>query len=800
MNSDSRKIMAVMFTDVAGFTGHMEQNEAAALKILSLIRTALIHLLENHSGQLVKEMGDGTLSIFQDSGSAVKCAKDLQKNLEGNEFSLRIGIHRGSVFLRTGDVLGDTVNVASRLEKMAPPGGICISGELLESCDTGRKPDVNSLGLRKLKGLGRLINLYTVKGTVKHPLPDIEETSPEQSSIVNLEKEVPSVAVMPLENLGPSGDEFYANGITSDMISQLTSAGGIAVTPLNDVVKLKKAVSSGSDIASRLSVRFLVTGTLCRKEKRFQLSVELHDLQRNKLAWTDSWTDDWFELPSIKAKVADSLLKVFGIQRTLLDQHQGGSQAYELYLQAADLYWKRQSFTDVESARKMLRKALEIDPELIEAGVLLGTSFSETGDFSSAETELRRAYEIAQYRGDRSGHLKALIWIGINQWRQSDFKGAKQTFLRTMMLARTLNELQTEARSLSNMGLMECNLGEYDSALEHFQRALEVPGVSSMGNLKANTLCNIGLTHWSMGDNESAYEYYLKSISLYENLESIDGQATMMMNLGIVTRNMGHFQASIEYTRKAFDLHIRIGDRQGQCRSMIGIGNTHRFTGNSEEALKSYYMALEIASEIGDRMICSIARTNIADILSDREEYREAEKLYREALEICEEIGDREGEGENLSHLGLILGHLGRPEDAAGMQRKAISVFERIGAPARSVMARLNLADAILDTNPGTDGLKEAMDQARKAEELVFSGMNDLIQTNLALSDLYRKFSGIPAAGNSKRLAGKSRTFLAEAYRSLMRIADTIDDNDLRESFLRIKKHSRIIRDYGQGG
>ncbi len=794
MSSDSRKTLAVMFTDIAGFTAYMEKNEARALEMISLIRENLIPLLEANSGTLVKEMGDGTLSVFEGSRAAVRCSRALQERLSGKDFSLRIGIHRGIVHLRPGDVLGDTVNVASRLEKMAPPGGICISGELLNGMSGGRKPAVHPLGLQQLKGLGRLIDLYTLKGSAKNPLPCVRKTSEEKGTIIRLAGEVPSVAVMPLENLGLPGDEYYANGITWDMISQLTSAGGIAVTPLNDVVKLKKAVSSRAEIASRLNVRFLVTGTLCREEKEFRLSVELHDLQRSKLAWTDSWTDNWFELPSIKAKVADSLLKVFGIQQTLAENHQGGSQAYELYLQAADLYRKRKSFDDVKKTRKILLKALDMDSELVVARVLLGVSFSEAGDFANAETMLKAAYETAQHKGDRGGYLHSLISIGINQWRQSDFRGAKKTLQRTMMLAGAMNDLQTKARTLGNMGLMECNLGEYDSALAHFQRALEVPGVSSMGNLKANTLCNIGLTHWHMGDNESAYEYYLKSLRLFEKLESIDGQATMMMNLGIVTRNMGRFQASIEYTEKAYDLYARLGNRQGQCRSMIGIGNAHRFTGSWEKALKSYDMALDTAGEIGDRITGSIALTNIADIFVEREEYKEAEKLYLDALKICEEIGDKEGEGENLSNLGSVLVHLGKPGEAAELHRRSISVFEQMGAPAKTVMARLKLADTLLDANPDAADLKEAMDQTRKAEDLVLPEMNELTQTRLLLSDLYHKYSRIPAAGNRKRLEGKSRALMAEAYKSLMRIADTIDADDLRESFLSMRSHERIIR------
>ena len=793
MSSDPRKNLAVMFTDITGFTGHMEKNEAEALEMISQIRENLIPLLESHSGTLVKEMGDGTLSVFESSRDAVRCSRALQRKLYGKAFSLRIGIHRGSVCIRPGDVLGDTVNVASRLEKMAPPGGICISGELLNHMGGGRKPAVQSLGLQQLKGLGRLIDLYTLKGTAKHPLPCFRETTEKSEDLISLAGEVPSVAVMPLSNLGRPGDEFYARGISADIVSQLAAAGGIAIAPLNDVIKLRKVVSSGADIASRLSVRFFVIGSLLRSGKHFQLSVELHDTRRRKLIWTDSWTDDWFELPSIKVKVADSLLKVLGVHRAFPVNEQGGSDEYELYLKAGEIFRKRKSIEDVEKARELLEKALKADPELVNARILLGSSYTETGDYDRAEKELKIAYETAQFKGDRAGHIDALNWIGVNQSKKSNFLGAKHTCIRTLMLSKTLGDLSGEARALSNIGLMECNLGEYDNALEHFQRALEVPGVSSMGILKANTLCNIGLTHWSMGDNESAAGYYKKALELFRKLDSTDGQATMMMNLGIVNRSMGRFQSSIEYAEKALELHTEIGDREGQCRSIIGIGNTQRFTGKNDEALKCYEKALEIASDIGDRMTCGIAETNMGDIMADRGDYLRATELYREALVICEEIGDKEGEGENLGYLGISLKKLGKTVEAVDLLRRSISILEDINAMARTALLRVILADALLTLDPNGENLKEALEQAKMAEQIINPGMNDLIKTSLTLSDLYKKLSDIPSAGSSKKLKRKSREFLSKACDSLLRTADSINDEELKASFLGIRLHKRII-------
>ncbi|HOP25591.1 MAG TPA: tetratricopeptide repeat protein [Candidatus Sabulitectum sp.] len=794
-NTCSRKILAVMFTDVAGFTSHMERNETAAMEMISLIREELLRLLSSNDGTLIKEMGDGTLTVFSDPGSALETAMELQNTLRGRGFSIRIGIHMGGVHLRPGDVMGDTVNVASRLEKMAPPGGICISREFLQAVSEPSRPEVHSMGLRKLRGLGRLMEICTVKRSGEHSLPFLRDGEAPVRKLINLHGEIPSITVIPLKNLGTGEDDYYSNGLSRGIAEHLASAGGVAVAPLEDVMELRRAVCSESSVASRLNTRFFLTGTLLREDRRFSLTVKLNDLQTGNEIWTDDWTDDWFELQTIGRKVADSILKVLGTGGIGHMSPGEGTEEYELYLRASEAYWRRSSFEDVLSARELLEKALQLDPRMMDARILLGTTFTENGDFARGEEEFLRAYETAQEMGDGPAHLRSLIWIGINQWRQSDFLAAKHTFKRTMTMARAMGELQAEARSICNMGLMECNLGEYDSALELLRKTMGVPGISSMGTLKANVLCNIGLTYWNMGDNQVAYEYYLKALELFQELESADGTATLMMNLGIVTRSMGMFRESLDYTRKALELHRRIGDLQGLCRSTIGMGNTRWFTGDSTGALKDYRSALELAVEIGDRMTEGIALTNMADIHLDSGKLDEAEKLYRGALGISSEIGDREGEGENLGYIGAVLRRRGEMPEAAEYLKRSISVFMEMDAPVKAMTARLDLAGVLLEGPEGnTDA---AMEQIRTVEETLHPGVNDFILINHSLSRLYGKLSlRLPGDYRNKLLA-KSAGYLKAARDSLMRTAGSIDDTDLRESFLSKKVHSAIMRTDG---
>ncbi len=168
-----------MFTDIAGFTSLMEKNEAEGMEVLACCSEAFLKQLESYSGSLVKVMGD--------------------------------------VIYKSNDIFGDTVNVAARLEKLSPPGCICISREILNGCGEEYLPDVTPIGLHRLRGLGRLIEVYAIKGACS--LSDIGLD--EADEIRKPSDGVPSVAVIPFNNLGSEKDSFYAYGISADLADDL---------------------------------------------------------------------------------------------------------------------------------------------------------------------------------------------------------------------------------------------------------------------------------------------------------------------------------------------------------------------------------------------------------------------------------------------------------------------------------------------------------------------------------------------------------------------------------------------------
>ncbi|MBD3278770.1 MAG: tetratricopeptide repeat protein, partial [Candidatus Aegiribacteria sp.] len=796
-----RQELAVMFTDIAGFTSMMERSENRALETIGKMLEIQNTLLKKHDGRLVKVMGDGTLCTFESPVDSVRCARDLQSSFIRLEIPIRIGIHWGKVLLKPDDVLGDPVNVASRLEELAPSGGICVSGELLRNYGRGRKPSTRALGLRKLKGLGRLVDLFAIKGSKSSPLPVDSPVVRADTADLDASGKDSSVAVIPLVNLGEQGDDFFAYSISADLVSSLSRAGRLIVTPLSDILTLKKAVGSEKEVAERLNVRFLVRGTLWRKDKRFQLSVELLDQARGCLVWSDNWIDDWFELPSIKNKLADSLLKALGLENYdipgIATSESSRLEAYEKYLEAQDLFRKKTSAAEVEKARKLLISSLNDDPLFVSARNLLGALYSETGFYNKAEETLEKALDMAQEQGERFEHLDALNRIGINQWKQCNYKAARNTFMRTLRISRALNDTGAEARALSNIGLMNTNMGMNEKGLKYLEQSLKVTGFSEVSGLRANTLCNIGLTYWHMGDNPLAQEYYNKALSIFNRLEDLNGQAYIMRNIGILKRNIGLVAEAADLTENAYQIYRELGNRQGQCHSLNSIGNIKMYLGMYGEAQKIYREALNIACELDDKLMESVLKTNSGSIEYMRGNYHKAISIHTEALNISRQIDDLEGVAENTGHLANAYRMLGQNGKAMQAYEEYLNIMQSMDADSRTAHVRTKMAGLSLSMDNSGLAVKDVLDQIHRVESILTFDAKDRTLTLWELSKLYSELARSVEKNRQKRWMKRSREYLEEAYNSLMESAENITEESSRESFLQnVGDHRDIIQAY----
>jgi adenylate cyclase len=430
-----------MFTDMAGFTARTQENEALAMELLEEQRGVVRSLLAKYNGREVKTIGDAFLVEFASSLEAVKYALEIQSLLKkANEgrpkerkMLLRIGIHLGDVIHDGTDVAGDAVNVASRIEPLAAPGGICVSAQVHDSVVNKAECAFETLGLQELKNVARPIEVYRVSGygqSVAKPLP-AKEALPNDR-----------VAVLPFSNISPDpSDSYFADGLTEELISALSEVRGLRVIARTSVNHYKDTAKSAGQIGRELQVSYLLEGSVRKSGNRIRITANLVDTRTQEGLWSEKYEKDFSDVFSIQsgiaASVVDSLkvrllskekarienketdnvsayvayLKGRSILRTGTEEsaHKAQEQ-FELAIKEDGNYAKAYAgkadcmmilgdylFSPMpvalEEAKRCVNRALELDPNLAEARVSLASLLMYDYRFEDAEREFRRAIE-----------------------------------------------------------------------------------------------------------------------------------------------------------------------------------------------------------------------------------------------------------------------------------------------------------------------------------------------------------------------------------------------------------------------
>ena len=622
-----RKLAAIMFTDIVGYTEQMSKDQDVAFALLEEKQSKFKPLVKEHNGSLIKEMGDGTLSQYPSAIDASKCSVELQKLIKDNDkLNVRVGIHLGDTLFKDGDVFGDGVNIAARLESMSPAGGILVSKNVYDELLSRQGFEGVSLGMQSLKGVGRLVEVYALKDkhlTVPNP-DDYTDTKVE----VHSDDEVPSIAIIPFKNKGADEDVFYAYGISVDLISDVSSAGLIRVAS-------KKKIEDAGDLpldelAKKLDVRYMANGELWRMGDIFQLSIELYDTKDKKVVWSDRWQEKWDNLPTIKINLSDGLLKALDTTSKVEKKAETtNTKAYELYLKAKHTYDKRTDTDDTDKARKLLLQAIKLDDTLIAAKVKLGISYSQMGNYDEAMKIYIPALEQAENLGDTSGM----------------------------------------GQTLGNIGIVHRNKGEYDTALEYYDKSLKI--FEEIGNKRGMglSLNSIGVVHWSKGEYDIALEYYDRSLKIQEELGDKAGMASPLGNIGNIHFNKGEYDTALEYYDRSLKIEEEIGEMYGMGRTLHNIGFVHNYKGEYNTALEYYERSLKIQEELGDKAGMGLTLGNIGIVHYNRGEYSRAAEYLEKSLAIQKGIGFKATELLTNTHLYLSYRHLGKDYDEQDIHR-----------------------------------------------------------------------------------------------------------------------------------
>lgn len=370
MNSEyyTRKLAAILYTDVAGYSRLTEADELGTHQRLSEYLDLIADQIGQHNGRLVHYAGDAVLADFDMVTSAINCAATIQDNLanrnkdlpDEHKVQFRIGVNLGEVIVDRNDIFGDGVNIAARLESLADPGGICISESVRAALGEKLPYIYEFMGEQRVKNITAPIRAYRVLSaeSSRAAVPPLPRT------------ERPTVAVMPFENLsGDPEQEYFVDGVTEEIITTLSRIRWFFVIARQSTFAYKGRSVDLRLVSKELGVQYILEGSLRKAGNRIRVSAQLIEGSSGKHVWAKRYDREFLDVFDLQDELAQALVGALEPELGKDEREQARAKHPE-NLQAWDFYqqglWHLYHYSqeDIESARSLFRKALKLDPEL----------------------------------------------------------------------------------------------------------------------------------------------------------------------------------------------------------------------------------------------------------------------------------------------------------------------------------------------------------------------------------------------------------------------------------------------------
>ena len=434
MLEGERRLAAIMFTDMVDYTGISEKDEPLAISLLDEQRRLVRPVFAKHGGREIKTLGDGFLVEFPSALEAVRSALEIQRLMYGRNQNLpsekrillRIAVHLGDVEHRDGDIYGDVVNIASRVYELADPGGVCITQQVFDLIRNNREFQTISLGRSQLKNVQTPMEIYRVQ--------------PAEAGTVLVGEgalEPRRVAALPLTIISTDQqDEYFADGLTEEIINTLSSISGLRVIARTSVMKYKQARKSVSEIGRELKVGTILEGSVRKSGDRLRVTVQLIDVGSEAPVWAQKYDREMKNAFEIQTDIAEQVAEALRLQllksdKALIEQKAPEDiEAYILYLRGR-YYWSKRSKADIEKAIGQFSQAIQKDPNyaLAYAGMadcytLMGRHRYVSPDdaFPKARDYAKKALRLNDNLAEPHTALAAVLLIYDWNWTEAAFQ------------------------------------------------------------------------------------------------------------------------------------------------------------------------------------------------------------------------------------------------------------------------------------------------------------------------------------------------------------------------------------------
>jgi len=618
-NGEHRKLAAIMFTDMVGYSALAQENESLSIELLEVHRQLLRPIFAKHSGKEIETIGDAFFVEFGSALGAVNCAIEIQKTMfERNSkvdskrrIELRIGLHVGDVIHIDNHVHGDGVNIAARLEPLSAVGGICLSEDIARQIRNKIELPLTKLGVKHLKNIKTPIETFSVVlPWEKDNRPTKKIRSLKSSTkrniisfaliiiavlvvmfIKNIVEDTPTgsknnrIAVLPIVNISEtSEDDYFADGMTEELISQLAKISGLSVIARTSVMKYKDAGMNIEEIGNELDVSTILEGSVRKAFNKARITIQLIDVNTQEHLWAEEYDRELKDIFAIQSDIAMRIANELKIQlvNTEIEQIEkigtSSDEAYRLYLLGKHQLNKRTG-ESIQEGLSHFKKATEIDPSFALAYVGIADCYTLIGGAGYGSIPLKEAINRAKAAVNNALEIDETLAEAYNslaylefrlEW---DWKAAEVNFKKAIELK------PSYASAYEKYALYLALLGRYDEALPLMYRAYELDPLS------ASVSTGIGRIYHFSHHYDKAEEQYKKT------LEKNPDYVEAVFALGLTYSFTDRYDEAISTLNKALELS------NGRLVIRCALARAQVRNGMREEAIKTKEYLIQLQKE-----------------------------------------------------------------------------------------------------------------------------------------------------------------------------------------------------------
>lgn len=590
-------LVALWFADIAGYSDRAAEDERSALQLIEILQSLSRDTVRRYEGRVVKFMGDAVLAEFPLTELAVRAAAALSEQYAkesagtGRAHNLRVGVHVADVAVGPdGDLYGDGVNAAARVQEAAEPGQVALSEDVWRQLRGRTEFQFESLGDRSLKGVGS-IGLYLV--ALKEPATRRQLSNAGSNTAQPAEERkagIRSIAVLPFADLSAKHDqEYFSDGVAEEILNALTKVAGLRVPARTSCFAFRGTSVDAREIGKRLGVETLLEGSIRKAGNRLRITVQLIDARNGYQLWSERFDREIEDIFAIQDEIARSVLGALGLsltqrgERRFIKPSTTNVEAYEFYLRGRKLFhtWTRQNMEfarqmflravaidpdfasawaglantyvdlyrwghnsrDLEEGQRTSAHALKLDPNLAEAHVAIGQALAIQRQFKDAAVEFERAIELDPTLFD------AHYFYARSSFEAGDLEKAVQLFEK----AHRSRPEDYQAMALRALALHE--LGRADETREADQQAVDLinkylelnPNEARAYSLGASPLARLG-------EHEHSKQWSEQAIALAPN------DPVVLYNAACTLAQLGEHDRALDGLERSIEAGVAVGD------------------------------------------------------------------------------------------------------------------------------------------------------------------------------------------------------------------------------------------------